>query len=350
LNKEHQKAFDVLRTCLTTPPILSYPNWNKEYLLFIDASNVGLGAILSQLDDQDREVVIAYASRHLNEAEMKYSATENEALAVVFGVKHFKYYLTGNHFTIISDASPLVWLNSIKDPTGRLVRWALELPNLKYTIRYRPGRANQNADCLSRMLQITSDPPPVPLNTIEEEQAKDPFCQGVMKYLDTGEMDDPDYFPDWRKFIEFFNIENGILVHYFLPSGKKLRKDEIRQIVLPLSLRPMIMELLHDNPTSGHFAFLRTFLNVQRRFYWPNFKIDILNYCKACLVSRCSSAWISVNAESGSFVPSRSLKSSEHLGILAIRAVLYGYLWRKTLRSNTYMLVTLGDKLLDEKF
>ena len=133
---------------------------------------------------------------------MKYSATEKEALAVVFGAKHFKHYLTGNHFTIISDARPLVWLNSIKDPTGKLAKWALELSNLKYTIKYRPGRMNQNADCLSRMLQITSEPTPVPLSTIEEEQAKDPFCQAVMKYLNTGEMDDPDYFPDWRKFIE----------------------------------------------------------------------------------------------------------------------------------------------------
>ena len=282
--EDQQRAFDVLRKHLITPPILAYPDWSKDFMLFTDASNYGLGAILSQLNNEGHEVVIAYASRHLSQSEMKYSATEKEALAVVFGAKHFKHYLTGNHFTIISDARPLVWLNSIKDPTGKLARWALELSNLKYTIKYRPGRMNQNADCLSRMLQITSEPTPVPLSTIEEEQAKDPFCQAVMKYLNTGEMDDPDYFPDWRKFIELFNIENGILVHYFLPIGKKLRKDEIRQVVVPLSLRPVIMELLHDNPTSGHFAFLRTFLSVQKRFYWPNFKIDILNYCKACLV------------------------------------------------------------------
>ena len=106
---------------------------------------------MSQLNDDGREVVIAYASRHLNQAEMKYSATKKETLAVVFGVIHFKHYLTGNLFWIVSDARPLVWLNSIKDPTGRLARWALKLSNMKYTIKYRPGRVNQKADCFSRM-------------------------------------------------------------------------------------------------------------------------------------------------------------------------------------------------------
>ena len=131
---------------------------------------------MSQLDDKNRETVVAYSSRHLNEAEMKYSATEKEALAVVFGVKHFKHYLTGNHFTIVSDARPLVWLNSIKDPTGRLARWALELSNLKYTIRYRPGRMNQNADCLSRLLRIDEEPV-VSENILRKEQSDDPLCK-----------------------------------------------------------------------------------------------------------------------------------------------------------------------------
>jgi RNase H-like domain found in reverse transcriptase/Reverse transcriptase (RNA-dependent DNA polymerase) len=180
--EDQQRAFDVLRKHLTTSPILAYPDWNKDFLLFTDASNYGIGAILSQLNNEGREVVIAYASRHLNQAEMKYSATEKEALAVVFGVKHFKHYLTGNHFIIISDARPLVWLNSIKDPTGRLARWALELSNMKYTIKYRPGRVNQNADCLSRMLKI-DDRPIVEQSIIVKEQRDDKFCQKILKVL-----------------------------------------------------------------------------------------------------------------------------------------------------------------------
>ena len=194
-------SFDVLRTRLTTAPVLIYPDFEKEFILFTDASNYGIAAILSQMKDE-RECVIAYASRHLNEAEMKYSATEKEALAIVFGVKYFKHYLTGNHFNIVSDARPLVWLNSIKDPTGRLARWAIELSNMKYTIKYRPGRNNQNADCLSRMLTIDEDATPSE-STIKKEQESDRLCIKITTYLEAGETDDPDDFPDWKKHIEF---------------------------------------------------------------------------------------------------------------------------------------------------
>lgn len=117
-------AFETLKNYLTTPPILAYPDWNREFILFTDASNYGLGAVLSQIQNR-KEVVIAYASRHLNKAETKYSATEKEALAVIFAPKNINY-LMGNHFTIVSDARPLTWLNSLKDPSGRLGRWALQ--------------------------------------------------------------------------------------------------------------------------------------------------------------------------------------------------------------------------------
>ena len=228
-----------------------------------------------------REVVIAYASRHLNEAETKYSATEKEALAVVFGVKQFKHYLTGNHFTIVSDARPLVWLNSIKDPTGRLARWAIELSNMRYTIKYRPGRVNQNADCLSRILTIEDGNFPSE-SIIRKEQKTDRLCNKIFTYLETGESDDPDYFPDWKKHIEFFDITDGILIHELIPTGNKRRKEN--QIVLPLTIRPTIMTELHDNPSSGgHFAYLRTLLNVQKRYFWPTMRSDILAYCDSCV-------------------------------------------------------------------
>ena len=290
--KEEQLAFDVLRTRLTTAPVLIYPDFEKEFILFTDASNYGIAAILSQIKDE-RECVIAYVSRHLNEAEMKYSATEKEALAIVFGVKYFKHYLTGNHFNIVSDARPLVWLNSIKDPTGRLARWAIELSNMKYTIKYRPGRNNQNADCLSRMLTIDEDATPSE-STIKKEQESDRLCIKITTYLEAGETDDPDDFPDWKKHIEFFNLHNGILVHESIPTGFKRRKDKITQIVLPLSLRPLVLSQLHDNPSSGgHFAFLRTLLNVQKRYFWPTMRADILNYCISCFACAKSKKTVS---------------------------------------------------------
>lgn len=91
-----------------------------------DASNYGLGAVLTQeLDGAER--VIAYASRHLNGAEKNYSATEKECLAIIWGIREMRPYLEGYEFIVITDRLSLMWLNSIDSPTGRIARWALEL-------------------------------------------------------------------------------------------------------------------------------------------------------------------------------------------------------------------------------
>jgi hypothetical protein len=107
--EEDQVAFDYLRTCLTTKPILAYPDFDQPFLLFTDACNYGIGAVLSQIQ-QGKEVVISYFSRQLHKSEMNYPTIEKEALAVVEAVKHFKYYLLDRHFTVLSDHAPLQWL------------------------------------------------------------------------------------------------------------------------------------------------------------------------------------------------------------------------------------------------
>ena len=99
-------------------PILAYPQFDLEFLLFTDANNYGIGAILSQIQNE-QEVVIAYASRHLKAPELKYVTVEKEALAVIFGIKRFKHYLLDNPFTVISDHCTLQWLVNYKDETGR---------------------------------------------------------------------------------------------------------------------------------------------------------------------------------------------------------------------------------------
>jgi hypothetical protein len=86
-----QKAFETLRECLITPPIVAFPDFEKEFLIFTDASNYGIGAVLSQIQNEE-EVVIAYSSRHLNAAEKNYSTIEREALAIVYGVKRYRHY------------------------------------------------------------------------------------------------------------------------------------------------------------------------------------------------------------------------------------------------------------------
>ena len=96
------------------------------------------------------DLPISYASRTLNAGEMNYSTIEKELLAVLFGVEHFRPYLYGQQFTLITDHRSLVWLHNAKDPTSKLMRWRIRLNEYDYNIVYKPGKANSNADALSR--------------------------------------------------------------------------------------------------------------------------------------------------------------------------------------------------------
>ena len=108
-----------------------------------------MGAILSQGKiGQDKP--ISYASRTLNKAERNYSTIEKEPTAIVWACKHFRPYFLGRTFTIVTDHKPLIWMFSVKDPSTRLLRWRLLLEEYDYTIVYKAGKRNVNADALSR--------------------------------------------------------------------------------------------------------------------------------------------------------------------------------------------------------
>ena len=119
-------AFDKLKSALVSAPILAYPDFKKEFLLFVDASSTGIAFTLAQ-EQNGKEVVVAYNGRGLNQAEKNYSTTEREALALVERIKKFQPYLFGRKFTVITDHSSLKWLMNVKDATGRLARWSLLL-------------------------------------------------------------------------------------------------------------------------------------------------------------------------------------------------------------------------------
>jgi hypothetical protein len=119
-------------------------------MLATDASSYAIGAVLSQ-KQQSQDLPIAYASRTLNRAESNYSTIERELLAIVWAVKHFRPYLYGRKFRIITDHRPLIWLFNLKEPGSRLVRWRLKLEEYDYEIEYKPGKINSNADALSRI-------------------------------------------------------------------------------------------------------------------------------------------------------------------------------------------------------
>jgi hypothetical protein len=129
----------------------------------MEANNEAIGAVLSQGSIR-KDLPTAYANRTLNNAERNYSI-EKELLAIIWGCKHFRPYLYGRKFTIVTDHRPLTWIFSVKDPSSRLLRWRLRLEEFDYEVIYKKGSENRNADALSR---IHSN------STISEHKPNDP--------------------------------------------------------------------------------------------------------------------------------------------------------------------------------
>uniref|UniRef100_A0A0K8WBI5 RNA-directed DNA polymerase n=1 Tax=Bactrocera latifrons TaxID=174628 RepID=A0A0K8WBI5_BACLA len=145
-DKEFIRAVETIKLLITKEPILAYPNYQKLFTLTTDASNVALGAVLSQNGHP-----ICFASRTLNEHELNYSATEKELLAMVWATKYFRPYLYGRKFLINSDHRPLQWLHNLKEPNAKLQRWKIRLNEYDFDIKYIPGKENHVADALSRV-------------------------------------------------------------------------------------------------------------------------------------------------------------------------------------------------------
>ena len=151
---ECQRAFDDLRIALTIAPVLAYPDYTKPFIVETDASDKGLGAVLSQKQDGKLRV-IAYASRGLRGAELNmenYSSMKLELLALKWAVADkFREYLLGSEFVVYTDNNPLTYLQSKSKLKAVEQRWAAELASFNFKIEYRAGKNNTNADALSRV-------------------------------------------------------------------------------------------------------------------------------------------------------------------------------------------------------
>ena len=148
-NSRAELAFQRLKEMLISAPLMKNPDFNCTFILQTDASGVGVGAVLSQGEEEDQP--IAYFSRKLLPREQAYSTVEKECLCIVLAVKHFKPYLVGRTFIIQTDHRALMWLHQFKERNARLIRWSLLLQPYSFTIQHRKGQANANADALSRL-------------------------------------------------------------------------------------------------------------------------------------------------------------------------------------------------------
>ncbi|GBL79856.1 Transposon Tf2-6 polyprotein [Araneus ventricosus] len=283
---EQQEAFETLRKGLITPPVLKQPDvltLGEPFRIRTDASSYALGAVLTQGEGPE-EHVIEYASRLLIPAERNYSTTEREALAVVWALEKFRGYVESQEIIIASDHQPLKWLMSIKSPSGRLARWALQIQSFNPKIEYTPGKANVLADMLSRptnlnedvpcdIFAVSADSPVRKSKDIRQEQLKDEELKKIIDCFENSSKDEN--FANWTS--RGYLMNQGILYRY----SPEVETEEA-QLVVPFQERERVLQQYHDVPTAGHYGAEGTYNKVASRYYFPGMRKYIAEYVKNC--------------------------------------------------------------------
>jgi hypothetical protein len=328
-NQEQQNAFELLIEKLCSPPVLAFPDYNLPFILHTDASLKGLGAVLYQEQD-GKERVIAYSSRGLKNSEKHYPAHKLEFLAMKWAVtEKFKDWLYGNKFEVVTDNNPLTYvLTSAKlDATGQ--RWIAALAEYDFTLRYRSGKQNQDADSLSRLPKGDDQA----YQTVSEASVKaiGHSCQVMTNMVDALAMNITvvDQIPEeielfdqfnyklWRKaqrddpvirtviqrisdgstrsqsgedksVTQLLKEKNSLLLKRGVLYRKRtVNEEETYQLVLPDDYQSQALIGLHDEV--GHPGKDRTLSLLRERFYWPSMTKDVeekLKNCQRCILRK----------------------------------------------------------------
>lgn len=289
-----QKAFAKLKEHLTDPKTLGYYDIDDRTQLIADASPVGLGAVLIQVNEHGPRI-IAYASKSLSDVEKRYAQIEKEALALVWAVERFHFYLFGREFELITDHKPLEAIFKPRSkPCARIERWVVRLQAYKAKVIFRPGKMNI-ADSLSRLAITTSatgmtfdecvehyvhwvasnaTPVALKITEIEEASAADKSIQSVRIALDQGEWSG-DSLP-----FKLFATELCF-------AGKILLRGT--RIVIPELLRKQTLDLAHE----GHPGMTVMKQRLRAKVWWPKLDAQVEQYiknCRGCMLVAAPSA------------------------------------------------------------
>ena len=295
---EQAQAFNKSKQLIVSSQVLVHFDPKLRIRLACDASDYGIGAVLSHVMPDGSEKPVGFVSRSLTASERKYSQIEKEALACVVGVTRFHSYLWGHHFTLQTDHKPLLTLFNESKPipqqaANRIQRWAWKLASYEYSIEWRASDQHSNADALSRLPlpQMPADTTipaelvlivenmndaPVTAEQVASLTRREPLMAEVYRYIQEGwptQMNNPELKPYWTRRLELSTL-NGCIVWGV-------------RVVVPPQAREAILAELH----SGHPGCTRMKSVARGLMWWPGIDRDIERTVKQCMsCQQCQSS------------------------------------------------------------
>ncbi|XP_050379620.1 uncharacterized protein LOC126796952 [Argentina anserina] len=259
-SEEAMAAFEALKHALISTPVLAFPDFTKEFVVECDASDRGIGVVLSQEGHP-----IAFMSKALAQRHLALSVYDKEMLSVVTAVQHWRPYLLGHHFTIFTNHRTIEHFLEQRVTTPAQQKWLLKLLGYDYSIKYKTGKSNVVPDSLSRTLYLSqllgaSSTVPTIIQEITDACTSDPNTQQLMQEITKD--------PTGKK-------------HYSIVNSQLLYRGR-QYVPLVGDLRQRVIAELHGGLVGGHVGRARTCKRILRSFAWPHLNKEVKKYVTEC--------------------------------------------------------------------
>ncbi|XP_037932566.1 uncharacterized protein K02A2.6-like [Teleopsis dalmanni] len=294
---EQNRAFMQLKNLIIKATELAHYREDLQLHVAADASSYGIGAVLSHILADGSEKPIAFASKTLDQHQVKYSQIEKEALAIVFAVQRFHQYIYSRKFILVTDHKPLVSIfhQNKQLPVmtaNRLQRWAIILMGYQYDIKYRSTKEHANADALSQLPlgpdvdfdkqewcnNVEEMNLPINHNQIQKHAASDYLYNRVKKFVSEG----------WP-----IKLKNGELMPYFtrklqltIEQGLLCLQGNATRVIIPKALQKIVLRLLHE----GHWGVIKMKQLARQHCWWVGIDKDIEREAAKCTICCINSA------------------------------------------------------------
>ena len=283
---ECELAFQKIKTNLISPPLLRHYNEDLENFLEVDASLIGMGAVLLKRDEETQELhPISYMSRKFPKHVLNYASAERELLALTYSLHHFRDFCIHKKTTVFTDCLPIVNLRNFKSATSRLNRLSMSIVDFPIKVIYKRGSTNLAADALSRnpLPELINEDLVDPINVLETltlrdidiktEQELDENLRNLKLAITNPDMASQRYVRKSRH----YTLVDGVL-YYKAYNGS----EERLLLAIPTSVVPDILETYHDSRVGAHFGSWKTERRIRLRHHWDSLTKDVRQYTRSC--------------------------------------------------------------------